>query len=84
VEAGAFLMGGLDQGAPAPGVNGLAEHPGFRVAARCDELALRLDRTLSDRQDELIARMAAAGDERGSSTRTIEALVSLASRTRQP
>lgn len=37
----------------------LTEHPGFKVAARCDELALRLYRVLTDGQDEVIERMAA-------------------------
>jgi hypothetical protein len=38
----------------------LTEHPGFKVAARCDELALRLYRVLTEGQDEAIERMAAA------------------------
>ena len=38
----------------------LTEHPGFKVAARCDELALRLYRELTEGQDEAIERMAAA------------------------
>ena len=36
----------------------LTEHPGFKVAARCDELALRLYRELTAGQDELIAKIA--------------------------
>ena len=38
----------------------LTEHPGWKVAARCDELALRLYRVLTEGQDEAIERMAAA------------------------
>ena len=38
----------------------LTEHPGFKVAARCDELALRLYRALTEGQDEAIEKMAAA------------------------
>ena len=35
----------------------LVEHPGFRVAARADELALKLYRALTAGQDELIESM---------------------------
>ena len=38
----------------------LTEHPGFKIAARCDELALRLYRVLTEGQDDFIERMAAA------------------------
>ena len=38
----------------------LTEHPGFKVAARRDELALRLYRVLTEGRDEAIERIAAA------------------------
>ena len=38
----------------------LTEHPGFKVAARCDELAVRLYRDLTAGQDEAIERLVAA------------------------
>jgi hypothetical protein len=37
-----------------------AEHPGFKVAARCDELALRLYGELMADADELVDKIAAA------------------------
>lgn len=40
----------------------LTEYPGFKVAARCDELALRLYRALTEGQDEAIERIAAPRD----------------------
>lgn len=36
----------------------LREHPGFAVAARCDEQALRLYRELTGGLDELLASLA--------------------------
>ena len=38
----------------------LVEHPGFKVAARCDELALRLYAKLTEGQDGLLGDLAAA------------------------
>ena len=38
----------------------LVEHPGFKTAARCDELALRLYAKLTEGQDGLLADLAAA------------------------
>lgn len=38
----------------------LTEHPGFRVAARCDELALRLYAKLTEGQDGLVSDAVAA------------------------
>jgi hypothetical protein len=34
--------------------------PGFRVAAGCDELALKLDRALTEGEDEFIEKLGAA------------------------
>ena len=38
----------------------LVEHPGFKVAARCDELALRLYAKLTEGQDGLVGDLSAA------------------------
>ena len=38
----------------------LVEHPGFKTAARCDELALRIYAKLTEGQDGLLADLAAA------------------------
>jgi hypothetical protein len=46
--------------ADGPGDEAAIEHSGFKVAARCDELALRLYRALTEGQDEAIERLVAA------------------------
>ena len=39
----------------------LTEHPGYKVAARCDELALKLWRVLSEGEGEFIERALGTG-----------------------